>query len=91
MEIGKMKILLTTLIFGLFINTATANDEECSNCHQQIIDQPLVSHVDNTHQQFGLSCLDCHNATPSDPGVEHYSFQLRLLPDSASCQECHAK
>jgi predicted CXXCH cytochrome family protein len=101
----KVKLLLLILIFCLVVSSLTVpheqyNDDECMNCHNEIIDGKYVHgpvavenckvcHTDGSSpnkDDLIKICLDCHtDFLPGDISTTHFHEPCF----SIGCTECH--
>jgi len=72
---GKIISLLSifVLAISLFSLSLYAQKNYCIECHQELEDEllaPVVTFKIDIHQQFGLSCADCHGGNPSEEDID---------------------
>jgi len=97
---GKIISLLSifVLAISLFSLSLYAQKNYCIECHQELEDEllaPVVTFKIDIHQQFGLSCADCHGGNPSEEDIDlakDKSFkgtpQRSRIPEF--CASCHS-
>jgi len=99
-KMGKIINLLSILILAtsLFNLPLNAQKDYCIECHQELEDEllaPVETFKMDIHQQFGLSCADCHGGNPSEEDIDlakDNSFkgtpQRSQIPEF--CASCHS-
>ena len=97
---GKIISLLSifVLAISLFSLSLYAQKNYCIECHQELEDEllaPVVTFKIDIHQQFGLSCADCHGGNPSEEDIDlakDKTFkgtpQRSRIPEF--CASCHS-
>ena len=99
-KIKKITVLsVITLLIMLFSHlTLNAQTNSCIECHKELEDE-LLAPVDafklDIHQQFGLSCSDCHGGNPAEEDMDlakNKSFkgtpERSRVPEF--CSSCHS-
>jgi len=97
---GKIISLLSIFILAIsFFNLSLyAQKNSCVECHQELEDKllaPVQTFKIDIHQQFGLSCVNCHGGNPSEEDIElakDKTFkgtpQRSRIPEF--CASCHS-
>ena len=91
--------LFFALIFAFFPHlTLHAQTNSCIDCHITLEDEllaPVEKLKEDIHQQFGLSCADCHGGNPA--GLEVFSAKddsFKGKPERSQipefCASCHS-
>ncbi|NOR22755.1 MAG: hypothetical protein GQ476_08745 [Candidatus Aminicenantes bacterium] len=78
MKARKMRKIINLLsIFFLAISIFSlslyAQKNSCVECHQELEDEllaPVEAFKIDIHQQFGLSCADCHGGNPAEEDID---------------------
>ena len=99
-KIGKTFILINILILAtsLFNLTLYAQKNYCIECHQELEDEllaPVEAFKTDIHQQFGLSCANCHGGNPSEEDIDLAKDKtFKGIPQRTSipllCASCHS-
>jgi predicted CXXCH cytochrome family protein len=99
-KIGKTFILINILILAtsLFNLSLYAQKNYCIECHQELEDEllaPVEAFKTDIHQQFGLSCVNCHGGNPSKENIDLAKDKtFKGIPQRASipllCASCHS-
>jgi len=92
------RFILAILAIFLSHLTLYAQNNSCIDCHKELGDefQTLVESFEgDIHQQFGLSCADCHGGNPAEEDIDlakDESFkgipERSRIPDF--CASCHS-
>ncbi|UCC40288.1 MAG: cytochrome c3 family protein [Candidatus Aminicenantes bacterium] len=88
-------VILVTLFFHADLNAQT---NSCVDCHKELGDefQELVESFEgDIHQQFGLSCADCHGGNPSEEDIDLAKDEsFKGIPERSKipefCASCHS-
>ncbi|UCC41597.1 MAG: cytochrome c3 family protein [Candidatus Aminicenantes bacterium] len=90
---------LIALLATLFSHrTLNAQTNSCVECHKEL-EEELLAPVDafklDIHQQFGLSCSDCHGGNPAEEDIDLAKDKsFKSVPKRSSipefCASCHA-
>lgn len=89
---------LVILVISLFHLSLHAQKNYCIGCHKELEDEllvPVETFGKDIHQQFGLSCADCHGGNPLEEDIDlakDKTFkgapQRSLIPEF--CASCHS-
>lgn len=89
---------LVILVISLSHLALYAQRNSCIECHKELEDEllaPIETFGKDIHQQFGLSCADCHGGNPSEEDIElakDKTFkgtpQRSRIPEF--CASCHS-
>ncbi|UCC39975.1 MAG: cytochrome c3 family protein [Candidatus Aminicenantes bacterium] len=103
MKTQKMEKIINLLsIFALaifFFNLSLhAQKDYCIECHQELEDEllaPVETFKMDIHQQFGLSCADCHGGNPSEEDIDLAKDKtFKGIPQRSQipefCASCHS-
>ncbi|TRO60716.1 hypothetical protein E2P64_01900 [Candidatus Bathyarchaeota archaeon] len=67
--------------------------DECIDCHAraQILEVISLDWENSKHAKAGTTCIDCHQADPSDPdSYPHNGFQISHVVSPQDCAKCHS-
>lgn len=67
--------------------------DECIDCHNraQILEVISLDWENSKHAKAGTTCIDCHQADPSDPDSHpHNGFQISHVVSPQDCAKCHS-
>lgn len=83
---------------SIFFFAAPAFADECINCHRELDDDlkaPAEAFQMDIHQEYGLSCADCHGGNPDAEDIEEAKNQTfkgappkEKIPEL--CGSCHS-
>lgn len=63
---------------------------ECASCHRQETGAIVAQFEKSAHSRAGVTCRDCHQVLPGQPGEIHHGFEISDAATSLACQGCHA-
>lgn len=97
----KKTISLASLaILSIFLShfTLYAQTDSCIDCHKELEDEllaPVNAFKLDIHQQFGLSCRDCHGGNPAEEDMDLAKDKsFRGVPERSRipefCASCHS-
>jgi predicted CXXCH cytochrome family protein len=94
--INPMSILILAL--SLFNPSLYAQKNYCIECHRELEDEllaPVETLEIDIHQQFGLSCADCHGGNPSEEDIDLAKDKtFKGVPPRSGitefCASCHS-
>jgi predicted CXXCH cytochrome family protein len=100
LKLKRIIFSFTLIILAAFLLDITLNAQtnSCVDCHKELGDefQALVESFEgDIHQQFGLSCVDCHGGNPEE---EDYDLakdkSFKGIPERSQvpefCASCHS-
>ena len=100
MKVNKLLNVITLLVTGIFASSLclSAQTNSCIECHKGLEDEllaPVESFKVDVHQQFGLSCVDCHGGNPSKDDLDLAKDRtFKGAPKRSSipefCASCHS-
>ncbi len=80
-------------LVGLGTRAAPGNDP-CFNCHQVsgIMNGVMKDWEGSAHAEYDVSCIDCHEADPSDvDAISHNGYYMSPVVSPLDCAECHSQ
>jgi predicted CXXCH cytochrome family protein len=99
-KMGKIINLLSIFILAIFFFSLSlyAQKNYCIECHQELEDElqaPVETFKMDIHQQFGLSCADCHGGNPSEEDMDLAKDKtFKGIPQRSQipefCASCHS-
>ncbi len=89
--------LIVLFIFSLQIGLH-AQSNSCIDCHKELEDEllkPVENFKTDIHQQFGLSCADCHGGNPDEEDIDLAKDKsFKGIPERSQipefCASCHS-
>lgn len=101
LRIRRIIYLANPVILVIFLCPLALHPQinSCIDCHQELEDEllaPVEAFKTDIHQQFGLSCVDCHGGNPAEDDVDlakDKSFKgIPARTDIAEfCASCHSE
>ena len=84
-------ILLFILVgSGSIVYVNAAEQQPCISCHEAATPGIIGQWRDSKHSQAGVECLDCHQATPTEPDAfEHHGSTIAIIVSPTDCSQCH--
>jgi hypothetical protein len=62
----------------------------CITCHKKASPGLVAQWADSKHSGAGISCLDCHQASESDPDAfKHHKKIIAIIVSPKDCAQCH--
>jgi len=96
----KRYLLSCLIILGLFLfpHSLFGQKNSCIECHQQLegeLQAPVEAFKLDIHQQFGISCKDCHGGNPAEDDIDLAKDKsFRGVPSRVQipdfCASCHS-
>jgi len=91
-------LMMIASVFMLYSSASFAQSNSCIECHEMMGDElaaPVEAYKLDIHQQFGLSCSDCHGGNPAEEEVslaKDESFKGAPLREQIPefCASCHS-
>jgi hypothetical protein len=62
---------------------------KCAECHVQQQYTVVHEYEMSVHAQQGVSCLDCHQPTETQPKRDHHGFVISITLTAGNCRSCH--
>jgi hypothetical protein len=89
------RVLVVGFLTLVFYSPAVGDESKsktCVSCHNKtspgLVSQWRVS----KHSEAGVSCLDCHQASKSDPDAfNHHGKLIGIVVSPKDCAQCHTK
>jgi predicted CXXCH cytochrome family protein len=88
------------VIFAIFLSYPSLYSQinSCMDCHKELEDElltPVEAFKIDIHQQFGLSCADCHGGNPAEEDIDLAKDKsFKGVPERSSipefCATCHS-
>lgn len=90
--------MMIASVFMLYSSASFAQSNSCIECHEMMGDElaaPVEAYKLDIHQQFGLSCSDCHGGNPAEEEVslakdESFKGVPRREQIPEFCASCHS-
>ncbi|MFB0566915.1 MAG: cytochrome c3 family protein [Candidatus Aminicenantaceae bacterium] len=91
---------LSLVVLAVFVShpTLSGQTNSCVECHNELDEElkaPAETFKRDIHQQFGLSCADCHGGNPSEEDIDLAKDKTfkgtpsrSLIPEF--CSSCHS-
>lgn len=94
---GRLDYLVSHFLTLLFLSFtlssfASAANNACLDCHQEITPQIINHWKASRHSKSGVSCYDCHKAKKGEADAfEHNGFTVATIVSPKDCGRCHAR
>jgi predicted CXXCH cytochrome family protein len=92
------RLMMIISVFVLYFSVAFAQSNSCIECHEIMEDElaaPVEAFKLDIHQQFGLSCADCHGGNPAEEDIDLAKDKSFIgIPERINipefCSSCHS-
>jgi predicted CXXCH cytochrome family protein len=89
---------LAVLVTFILQTGLYAQSNSCIDCHKELEDEllkPVENYKTDIHQQFGLSCADCHGGNPAEEDIDLAKDKSFIgIPERSQipefCASCHS-
>ncbi len=100
LKVSKIIYSSCFVILAIFFSYSSlhAQSNSCIDCHMELEDEllePVENFKTDIHQQFGLSCADCHGGNPAEEDIDLAKDKSFIgIPERSKipefCASCHS-